>query len=151
MKKFLFCLLVLGIAAAMQWQADAVQTPDFKIIVNSANPKTSIGKSQVSSYLLKKKSRWDGWDAGVGVDPVDLAGQSPVRVAMSEEIHGRSVASIKNYWQRQIFSGRSTPPPELDSESEVVSFVESNRGAIGYVSAATRVSGDAKELSILDD
>jgi hypothetical protein len=48
---------------------------------------------------------------------------------------------VKSYWQQMVFSGRSVPPPEMDSEDQVVAFVLKNRGAVGYVSATTNVLG----------
>ena len=53
----------------------------------------------------------------------------------------RSVSAIKSYWQQMVFSGRGVPPPELDSDGEVVKFVLKNRGAIGYVSGGANVAG----------
>ena len=150
MKKFLLLLLVLAVSLVGRWQAEALQTDNFKLIVHADNPNSSIDKDQASSYLLKKKSRWENWDSGAKVDPVDLNGNSPTRAAMSEAIHGRSVASIKNYWQRQIFSGRSTPPPELSNDQAVVDFVKSKPGAIGYVSSSARLDG-VKELQVTGD
>ncbi|MCG8457707.1 MAG: hypothetical protein MI919_15640 [Holophagales bacterium] len=146
MRKSLFFFLALPLLAVAFWQTEAQAAGGYKIIVNSGNPTTSLSKGQVSSYLLKKKSRWEN---NVPVDPVDLEAGSDVRAAMSEEIHGRSVSSIKNYWQRQIFSGRGTPPREVKSDSAVIDFVRDNAGGIGYVSPSTRLDG-VKEVRIVD-
>lgn len=34
------------------------------------------------------------------------------------------------------FIGKGTPPPELPSSGEIIRFVQSNPGGIGYVDAA---------------
>ena len=133
--------LVLALAAgafllAAVWTASAQS--DYVIIVHSDNPIASLSKEDVSRLFLKKKTRWDD---DLVVDPVDLDDGSTVREGFSQDIHGRSVGSIKNYWQRQIFSGRAIPPPELANDSDVIAHVEGHRGAIGYVARGNLGSG----------
>lgn len=149
-----FFLLSTVIATALFWavagsgygQEAAGDDPGFQIVVHKSNPLDTLTRSQVSSYLLKKKVRWPN---GTGVDPVDLDGRSPVRAAMSQAIHQRSVASIKNYWQRQIFAGYNTPPPELADDANVLTFIAGNPGAIGYISDETDLKdSEAKKVQI---
>ena len=140
MKRFFLLSAVLattlfwGVAGSGYGQESSSETNGFKIVVHRTNPIDSLSRSQISSFLLKKKNRWPSGDE---VDPVDLDGRSSVRASMSQVIHQRSVASIKNYWQRQIFAGYNTPPPELEDDTKILEFVNDNPGAIGYVSAQT--------------
>ena len=46
----------------------------------------------------------------------------------------RSVAAVRSYWQQRIFSGRDVPPPEVDTENQVIKYVAGDPGALGYVS-----------------
>jgi ABC-type phosphate transport system substrate-binding protein len=131
MKKYLSLLVLILISVAPK-HLDA-QTQAFKIIVHASLPVEKMTKTQVSNLLLKKKSKWD--QNGADAAPADLDGGSAVRAAMSQEIHGRSVASIKNFWQRQIFSGRDVPPPELADDTAMINFVRGKSGGIGYVSS----------------
>lgn len=141
-KLILISGLVLGLVLALWTSA---QSSGFKVIVHQDNPTVSLSIKDVSNLLLKKKTKWNG--SGVAVDPIDLDAGSAVREAFSEAVHGRSVSSIKNYWQRQIFSGREVPPPEVRSDSEVVAFVRRTPGAIGYVSSSARLDG-VKEIDL---
>lgn len=136
--------LMLLLAAG--WTITAQGTGDYVVIVNADNPVSEISKSDLSSLLLKKKSKWSH---GVSVDPADLDSGSDVRAAFSEDVHGRSVTSIKNYWQRQIFSGRGVPPKELKSDSEMVSHVSADPGAIGYVAPSANLSDKVKRVRIV--
>ncbi len=110
----------------------------YVVIVHPDNPAKSVSKKKVSRLLLKELSKWD---TGQAARPVDLDSTSDTRRDFSKDVHGRSVSSIKNYWQRQIFSGRAVPPPEVTNDLAVISHVKSNPGAIGYVSAAARLDG----------
>lgn len=143
-KVILVAVIAAGLVLAL-WSS--AQSSGFKVVVNSANPVTSLSTKDLSNFLLKKKTKWDA--SGVGAEPVDLEGNSSVREAFSEAVHGRSVSSIKNYWQRQIFSGREVPPPEVKSDREVIEHVRSHPGGIGYVSASASLDG-VKEVSVVN-
>ena len=146
MKKLILALLVLSALFAALWSS--AQSSNFKIIVHKDNPVESLSAKDISNLLLKKKTKWDSDGFKVAADPIDLEGGSETRESFSREVHGRSVSSIKSYWQRQIFSGREVPPPEVKSEAEVVAYVSQRPGGIGYISGNTRTDDDVKELSI---
>jgi ABC-type phosphate transport system substrate-binding protein len=116
-------------------RADGVQ---FRVIVNPANPTSSVERRFLADAFFKKTTRWSDDEA---ILPVDLGPGSPVRRSFSDEVMRRSVAAVKSYWQQMVFSGHGVPPAELDSDGDVVRFVVKNRGAVGYVSAASNISG----------
>jgi ABC-type phosphate transport system substrate-binding protein len=118
----------------------------FKIIVHETNPISSMTRAEVSEIFLKKTKKLNGTDAL----PVDLVSTNPVRQSFSRYIHRRPFSAIKAYWQQQIFSGRGVPPPEKESDREVVAYVWGNPGAIGYVSASTKTDG-VKILKITEN
>jgi len=143
MKKY--CVLIPFIILLMLICRSAGQDgAPYKIVINPGNPATSMTKEQVSKIFLKKVSEWPH---GKAVSPVDLVESSPVRQKFSKEIHGKTVASIKAFWQQRIFSGRDVPPPEKATDAEVISFVRENADAVGYVSATADI-GKLKVLQI---
>ena len=110
----------------------------FKLVVNEKNSVSSLSQTEVSAMLLKKSARWPD---GTRVTAVDQVGGSEVRDAMSRQIHGRTSAAVRSYWQQQIFSGRDVPPVEKNSDEQVLAFVRANPGAIGYVSPSASTAG----------
>lgn len=134
MKKLLFLFLCAGFLLP----AGRLHAQTFKVIVNSANPVSSLTKAEASKFFLKKRGKWSH---GAEVQPVELPGSSSVRGSFTKEIHSKKPAAISAYWQKQIFSGRATPPPEKGSDAEVVAYVQANPGAIGYVSSGASVGG----------
>jgi hypothetical protein len=60
-----------------------------------------------------------------------------IRVAAIRVAWG-CVTAIRSYWQQRIFSGRDVPPPELDLDEAVVSYVLAHRRGVGYVSATAK-------------
>ena len=133
------CFLLLGLATRDPAAAtEPAEAPGYRVIVHRDNPAESILRQRVSLIMLKESSRWDH---GLEAKPVDLGSGSPVRESFSRAVHGRSVSSIKNYWQRQISSNRAEPPPEVSSDAEVVAYVRSHPGGIGYVSLQAKLDG----------
>jgi ABC-type phosphate transport system substrate-binding protein len=110
---------------------------NIKIIVNKDNDISSISKDQLSRFFLKKSTKWDN---GNKVTPVDLTTNSDARESFTKRIHGKSVSAINAYWQKKIFTGKGVPPVELQSDAEIVEFVSSNPGAVGYVSAGANTA-----------
>lgn len=138
MKKLGSIVLVMAVFGLCQLPATAQEKSSFVVIVHPDNPAKSVSKKKVSRLMLKELAKWEG---GLSARPVDLDSRSETRREFSRDVHGRSVSSIKNYWQRQIFSGRAVPPPEVANDNAVITHVRSHPGAIGYVSASARLSG----------
>ena len=125
--------LIAGTALAAPAQAAS-----YKLIVNNSVPVSSLSKKAVSDLFLKKTIKWEN---GTAVMPVDQLDSSNAREGFSKDVHGKPAAAVKSYWNQQIFSGRDVPPVEKKSDAEVLSFVRSTPGAIGYVSEAASVDG----------
>jgi ABC-type phosphate transport system substrate-binding protein len=139
-KRVLTLLLLLLPALASNLAA----ADGFVVVVNAANPVTSLAAGEISRMFLHKTLRWPG---GGRVVPIDLPESSPVRDAFSRAIHGRRTSAIQAYWQALIFSGRDVPPPERDS-GELLGLVRSDVGAIGYVAPGTNVGEGVRVLKV---
>jgi ABC-type phosphate transport system substrate-binding protein len=131
MRRFLLIALILATAAAPA-------APPFLVVVNEANPLGSLSSEELSDLFLKKSSRWSD---GSLVLPVDQAEDSHIRERFNREVHRKSAAAVRAYWQQRIFSGRDVPPPEKRGDADVLAFVRNNPGGIGYVSVAASTGG----------
>ena len=136
-----FACFLLG-AATLVGSANAQDR--FRVIVNPANPATSLSSAELSRLFLKKTVSWPG---GLPVAAVDQERKSSVRRAFSRAVHAKDPDAIVSHWQTMVFSGRDTPPPVKASDASVIEFVRSNPGAIGYVSETADLAG-VKALAI---
>lgn len=116
----------------------------YRIICHPSNPMTAADRDFVEDVFLKKVSVWP---TGEVARPVDLIPSSQVRRQFSDDVLGRPLDAVRNYWQQRIFSGADIPPPELKSDDDVVRYVLNEPGALGYVSATAALKG-AKILTI---
>ena len=137
--------LLSALFAVLMFALPAFAQEPFKVVVHSSNPVSALSKAEAAKIFLKKSK---SWDHGLGVVAVDQAPSRSVRQSFSREVHGKEVAWIKSYWQKMIFSGRATPPPELGSDREVLEFVKNNAGAVGYVSANASLGSGVKKIEI---
>lgn len=125
----LTAMLLLGSGAQAQ--------EGYRVVVNSANPVSSLSKSQVSKLYFEKTS----WEDGVAVSPVDQLPESSIRSAFSREALGTPVANaIERMRVMRKVSGGDLPPA-VASDREVLAYVRLKPGAIGYVSMAADVTG----------
>jgi hypothetical protein len=120
---------------------------EFRVIAHPDNPNRVVARRFLEDAFLKDVSRWSDGEA---IHPLDLRADSPTRARFSDRVVKRSVAAVKSYWQQRIFSGRGLPPPELDTDEDVVRRVQRDRGAVGYVSGRADV-GKVKILTVTYD
>jgi ABC-type phosphate transport system substrate-binding protein len=131
---------------ALQATLGLAAGPAYRVVVNSANPATSMTRDDVAKLFLKKTT---AWPSGQAVSVVDQGKESAVRKAFSRGVLNKDVPSVESYWQQQIFSGRAVPPAEKGNDADVLGFVRANAGAIGYVSgAAADLGASVKELTV---
>ena len=114
--------------------------------VHPDNPTEELPRGEVSKLFLKKATKWSD---GTPVVPVDLPEKSQAREAFSRDVHGRTAAAIKKYWQQKVFSGEAAPPPEAASEEDVLAQVRADPHAVGYVSDEAVLKG-VKILDVVD-
>ena len=140
MKRIVMLAVLVLLASAARAEAQG-----YVVIVNEANAATSLTKDEVSKIFLKKTTKWP---AGAAIAPVDLAKSASAREAFSKAVHDRGAAAIESHWQQQIFAGKDVPPPEKGTDGDVVAFVKSNPGAIGYVSAGAALGAGVKAVEV---
>jgi ABC-type phosphate transport system substrate-binding protein len=140
-RRTMLALLVLWVFGALP--ARSLDT--YVVVVHAKNATRSLPKEQVARLFMKKDVRWPD---GTKVEPVDRDPEAAVRKSFCQSVHGKDVAAIKSYWQRQLFSGRDTPPPELASDRAVLEYVASHPGAIGYVAAETALPAGVRALGV---
>jgi len=135
-------LLGCGLAALLAATAHA---EGVKVIVNSGNRTSSLGRDKVVQIFLKKETSFPGGQAAIPVDQVEAA---PVRREFSKLVLARDASAVVTYWNQMIFSGRATPPKQMSSDDEVLTFIRNNANAIGYVSADKDVGAGIRVVTI---
>jgi ABC-type phosphate transport system substrate-binding protein len=142
--KALIALIPITIALCAAGSAEPRPPDTFQVIVHPDNPAAGVERRFLADAFLKKTTRWGNDEP---IRPVDLDPASQVRQRFSDEVLHRSVAAVKSYWTQLVFSGRGVPPPELSSDDQIVSYVLTHPGSVGYVSSRATLNG-AKPLVV---
>lgn len=116
----------------------------FKVIVNPKVAGQRLPRAVLAEIYLGTVERWGD---GTMITPVDLSSTSPVRQAFSQQTLGMRVEAVSFHWLRKLDSGKR-PPISKSSDEDVIAFVASQRGAVGYVSLATQVPETVREITV---
>ncbi|MCB2210720.1 substrate-binding domain-containing protein [bacterium] len=136
-------LSVLLIVTLLLFVASVSQASGVVVIVNPNVEDSSLDKDLLTRIYQGKVSRWH---SDSKVVPVMLK-DGPTHETFTTDYMGTTPSRFRTYWKQAVFSGRGIPPKSFDSELELVKYVASTPGAIGYVSPLTPLTG-VKKLTI---
>jgi ABC-type phosphate transport system substrate-binding protein len=136
-------LVGLVLASGLDASASDASVP-FKVIVNPKVVGRRLPRAVLAEIYLGTVERWGD---GSLIAAVDLSITSPVRQAFSEQALGMPVEAVRFHWLRKLESGKR-PPMSKSSDEDVIAFVASERGAVGYVSLAAHVPETVREITV---
>lgn len=113
------CLLVISPAQA-----------DIVVVARSENGFGALNKSEVVNIFLGRYRQLAG---GQIAEPVDLPMQSAERNIFYERLLGKTPAEINAYWARLLFTGRVSPPRQVDSSEQLIEILLNSPRTIGYL------------------
>lgn len=121
LRLLLFCLggLIAGPALA-----------DLVVVVNARSGVAAMTRSDVINIFFGRNRQFFNGQEAL---PVDLEDMHPQRVQFYKQLVGKDLSEINAYWSRQVFTGRMQAPPRLSSTDEVLKWVATRPGGIGFV------------------
>ena len=135
--------LLLGILLCIS----AARAEDFAIIVNAQNPMTTIPRTMVADFYLK---RIKNWPDGVPQRFFDRTDKSELRKTFIRTVIHKSSRDVEMYWIGQkLYSGLSAPT-QLASDTMVEIMVARFPGGIGYVSKDFEPKRAVKKINITE-
>lgn len=110
---------------------------DLVVVVNVRNSIQVMTRQEVINLFFGRINQFAN---GVEAQPVDLIDKNPDRARFYRQLVGKDVADINAYWARMSFSGRQNAPARVADAEEVIRWVSSRPGGIGFIDGA-RVDG----------
>jgi ABC-type phosphate transport system substrate-binding protein len=135
------------LAITLMVLAAAVRAGEFQILVHRSVAGTKISRALLASIFMKETIHWGD---GSRILPVHQSSESSVREAFARQVLEQSLGEQQSFWRRRMATTRILPPPSKASDEEVLAFVASKKGAIGYVSAGIEIPPDVKVLTLFD-
>jgi len=99
------------------------------VIVHPSNPLMDVSKDDIKRIFLSKTDSIKK----VKLKPITQNSLQPIRIKFDEDVLGKSPSKSKAYWSRLIFTAAGMPPPELNSNGEIIKWVSENPDAIAYI------------------
>jgi ABC-type phosphate transport system substrate-binding protein len=134
MKRASFSLIIIGLVLVATLYAVG---PEIKIIANPSISAESISASDLKEVFLQNKSALPD---GSHVQPV-LAKGGTAHEAFLRGYLDKTDSALQTYYRGLVFTGKASMPKVAGSDADVVAYVAKTKGAIGYVSASTSLSG----------
>ncbi|HEY5745022.1 MAG TPA: hypothetical protein VIU12_03005 [Chryseolinea sp.] len=136
-----------GLIALLAFSFMAFQTApaagEFAMIINRENTINALTASEAKLYYLRKlKKRWT--EINKNIRPVDRKAPCAEQNAFYSKILSMSAADVEKYFTGKQLQNAERPPDKFATDSEVINFVASEPGAIGYVSVRS-LTGENKE------
>jgi ABC-type phosphate transport system substrate-binding protein len=133
----------LQIAFIASLAASVLQGGDVKVIANPSVGVANINTDDLKRVFLATKSSLAD---GSHVEPV-LEKSGAAHETFLKEYLGKTDAALTTYYRSLVFTGKGSIPKSFGSDAEVVAYVAKTKGAVGYVSAGTPLSG-VKEVEV---
>ncbi len=117
------------------------------VVVSAKSSLASLSPEQAANVFLGRSNALPGSSGTAAL--VDLPEGSAVREQFYSKAAGKTSAQVKAAWSRLTFSGKATPPKELNSAADVKKFVAANPEAVGYIEKSA-VDSSVKVVLVLE-
>jgi ABC-type phosphate transport system substrate-binding protein len=129
MKHVGICVLCLLIFSSEVAWAEIV------IIAHQGVPETTVTKKDLQAIFLGKRVQWKD---NTAIHPATVNDQKHHSVFLKQYVN-KSFAKWNAHWKRMVFTGNGTPPKQFATQQELLEYVATTAGAIGYLDAETPV------------
>ena len=106
---------------------------ELVVVVNARSGVAAMTRNEVINIFF---GRYRQFFNGLETEPVDLPDSHPDRARFYQALVGKDLSDVNAYWSRLTFSGRMLAPPRLASPEEVLKWVSTHPGGIGFIDLA---------------
>jgi ABC-type phosphate transport system substrate-binding protein len=113
------------------------------IIAHPSVRESTLDEHTVRDIFLGKITKWKNGKRII----VRVLRSGPVHDEFLKRKVGKNARQFSTYWKKAVFTGTGMPHKSFASEADMVKFVSSTPGAIGYIDSAT-LHPECKVISI---
>lgn len=117
------------------------QTAGILIIGSKNIPESSLSKTDVQNIFLGKKTKVDS----TKISFVILK-EGDIHEGFLKEYLSRTPSQYDKYWKKMIFTGQGKAPKVFKTEEELVEYIKTTEGVIGYISSDTGQNIESNSL-----
>ena len=113
----------------------------ISIIVNKDNPIGKLTDSEVKLYYLRKlKTRWP--DINKNIKPANRKSKCAEQDIFYSKVLGMTADEVDKYFAQKEKESAQKPPDKFETDADILKFVSTEIGAIGFVNAKSTLSDD---------
>ncbi|MBU0995790.1 MAG: substrate-binding domain-containing protein [Proteobacteria bacterium] len=131
----LFCLAIMLFTAF-----DVLGEAQIAIIANKDVPADHLTPEAIKKIFLGDTTNWN---ANEGIIVV-LSKDETVQGAFIKQYIKRTPYQFENVWRRNLFTGKGARSIRISNMEDLIQFVATTKGAIGYVPADTNLPSNVK-------
>lgn len=124
----LICLLNFSVGN-LCLMAQVKNANDYVVIGNDIGIKSSSVKHLQSIF----RGKYSTWSNKQGVIIVLPSKKNESCASVTSFLYESSITAMQKFWLSQVFQGRSNTPIFLDTDEEIILYVQKNTGAIGII------------------
>lgn len=138
--KIFIKLFVLGLFLTIG--AQVAQAQAIAVIGHTGVSEEKLSKEDLFKVLAQEETYWSN-DTEIKLADYNAGG---IQNAFYGKL-GKNIQFFEKIWNQNKFKGAAQPPVMLANEKEVIDYVKSTPGAIGYVSLPSAVNaGESVKL-----
>lgn len=112
---------------------------EIAVVVHPSNA-ASLDKDSITRIFLGKSRAFPGGGEAI---PVAFKESTKESDEFAQSVLNKTPKQLKAYWAKMIFTGKGTPPKQLDSSAQIIDLVSKNPNFIGFVPSGSE-SGAVK-------
>ncbi|MGY0603633.1 MAG: hypothetical protein ACW7DS_18060 [Paraglaciecola chathamensis] len=128
MNKYL-CIVILSFLGSVK---AALANDALIIVANTSDASIQLTRQQVRNLFMGGALSYD-------LNAVALPPENHTRVLFNTKVVGLTESRIQSYWAQMRFTGRKKAPKEINNEQQVLEYLKTHQGSIGYLPAGMPV------------
>tara|TARA_B110001454_G_C12679541_1_gene417391 strand:+ start:652 stop:1092 length:441 start_codon:yes stop_codon:yes gene_type:complete len=106
---------------------------EISVIVHPDNNST-FDKTIIKKMFLGKSKSFDNGKVVILLSPKTGTSASD---EFNKNVLRKTAPQINAYWSKMIFTGKGTPPQEMESADDIISAIAGNKDAISFVDTSS--------------
>ncbi len=103
------------------------------LVITNSDVTGSIDPNTISSISTAKKTKWDNGTTII----ITMLQKGKIHERFAKSIVGLHTTRLIRIWRGVVFTGTGTPPRTFKTQTELVNFIATTPGSIGYISDST--------------
>lgn len=146
MKKRIIIGGILGLLIVLA-MLDVRATDEQLVIIGHKDVADSLKKEDIKQIFLGRKTRWANDEKILFVVFVE---KDTYTIFLKKYV-GKTVFQYKNYWKKQVFTGKGRMPKAFKTSEEVIKYVSSTEGAISFTMSQDVPADDSVKIIAIEN